>query len=320
MNGMGLLAGYTQILSNAISNEWEKEASQEQYDRQIGLSAVNKANALQLWKDTNFAEQRRQMEKAGLSVGLMYGKGGGMGTASASPGQIQKRNVVPLDVNSAMQIQMQAQQLKLQQQQIEANVKNTQADTELKKQELERKSEGGVEYEQTQTATEKLKQETKNAELQAGILEAQKQIAEIEANVANHTQKDLIDQIKIVNDKLYGEAQSALTKANVDSTTREEQIQLIEQATIEQQVRIAGMKNNINLTDSQIAKIATEINMMKQQNMREWDKMTQTDKEIAVKQMLARIGQQQADFNTSAGAQIKQWTSIITDIFNAASK
>ena len=38
---------------------------------------------LQMWKDTNFGAQRAGMEKAGLSVGLMYGNGGGQAASTA---------------------------------------------------------------------------------------------------------------------------------------------------------------------------------------------------------------------------------------------
>ena len=43
--------------------------------RQQAADAEYKRN-LQMWKDTNFGAQRDEMEKAGLSVGLMYGNGG----------------------------------------------------------------------------------------------------------------------------------------------------------------------------------------------------------------------------------------------------
>ena len=36
-----------------------------------------------MWKDTNFGAQRNQMEAAGLSIGLMYGNGGGQAASTA---------------------------------------------------------------------------------------------------------------------------------------------------------------------------------------------------------------------------------------------
>ena len=56
--------------------EYEKEGMGLQYNYgQQAADAEYKRN-LQMWKDTNFGAQRDEMEKAGLSVGLMYGNGG----------------------------------------------------------------------------------------------------------------------------------------------------------------------------------------------------------------------------------------------------
>ena len=56
--------------------EYEKEGMGLQYNYgQQAADAEYKRN-LQMWKDTNFGAQRAEMEKAGLSVGLMYGNGG----------------------------------------------------------------------------------------------------------------------------------------------------------------------------------------------------------------------------------------------------
>ena len=37
-----------------------------------------------MWKDTNYAAQVEEMKKAGLSVGLMYGKGGAGGATTGA--------------------------------------------------------------------------------------------------------------------------------------------------------------------------------------------------------------------------------------------
>ena len=63
--------------------EYEKEGMGLQYNYgQQAADAEYKRN-LQMWKDTNFGAQRDEMEKAGLSVGLMYGNGGGSAASTA---------------------------------------------------------------------------------------------------------------------------------------------------------------------------------------------------------------------------------------------
>lgn len=242
MDGMGLMSAYTNIISNAISNEWEKEATEEQYRNQLRLSQQNAGMAVENWKRTNFEEQRRQMEKAGLSVGMMYNKGGGQGVSSTPPGQISKRNVVPLDFTSSIQAGLQAKQIELQEKQVEANVANTQADTTLKKQEAEQKGEGGIEYQGKAATIEQLKQQTENAQLQNEINQYEKTIKEVEAKVTQETERDMVYQVKGATSKLLDEARSAYAQANIDQATQDERLKQIEQTTKEQALRMLIMK------------------------------------------------------------------------------
>ena len=63
--------------------EYEKEGMGLQYNYgQQAADAEYKRN-LQMWKETNFGAQRAEMESAGLSVGLMYGNGGGQAASTA---------------------------------------------------------------------------------------------------------------------------------------------------------------------------------------------------------------------------------------------
>ena len=80
--------------------EYEKEGMGLQYNYgQQAADAEYKRN-LQMWKDTNFGAQRGEMEDAGLSVGLMYGNGGGSAasTAGGSATQPSAPNTNPVEV------------------------------------------------------------------------------------------------------------------------------------------------------------------------------------------------------------------------------
>ena len=67
--------------------EYEKEGMGLQYNYGQQTADAEYKRNLQMWKDTNFGAQRAEMEDAGLSVGLMYGNGGGQAasTAGGSP-------------------------------------------------------------------------------------------------------------------------------------------------------------------------------------------------------------------------------------------
>ena len=96
--------------------EYEKEGMGLQYNYgQQAADAEYKRN-LEMWKDTNFGAQRAEMENAGLSVGLMYGNGGGQ-AASTAGGTATQPNAPK---TNPVEVALQQQSLGLQLKQIEA--------------------------------------------------------------------------------------------------------------------------------------------------------------------------------------------------------
>ena len=105
--------------------EYEKEGMGLQYNYgQQAADAEYKRN-LQMWKDTNFGAQRAEMEKAGLSVGLMYGNGGGQAASAAGGDGMQPSGPKMNPVEVALQQQAMGLQLK----QVEAQNKLANAET-----------------------------------------------------------------------------------------------------------------------------------------------------------------------------------------------
>ena len=112
--GLGLLGGLFKKNKNGLKNqqklmqqawEYEKEGMGLQYNYgQQAADAEYKRN-LQMWKDTNFEAQRAEMEKAGLSVGLMYGNGGGQAASTAGGGGMQPSGPKINPVEAALQQQ-----------------------------------------------------------------------------------------------------------------------------------------------------------------------------------------------------------------------
>ena len=93
--GLGLLGGLFKRNNNGLKNqqklmqqawEYEKEGMGLQYNYGQQAADAEYRRNLQMWKDTNFGAQRDEMEKAGLSVGLMYGNGGGSAASTAGGG------------------------------------------------------------------------------------------------------------------------------------------------------------------------------------------------------------------------------------------
>ena len=102
-----------------------RSVSQSRYKLgQQAADAEYKRN-LQMWKDTNYGAQTKEMEAAGLSKGLMYGGGGGQATSTAGGDGMQPSGPRMNPVEAALQQQALGMQLK----QIEAQNKLANAET-----------------------------------------------------------------------------------------------------------------------------------------------------------------------------------------------
>lgn len=81
--------GASQVLGiglGAIQNAQTQHMMQTQQNNQMALNAQGAQLARDNWDYTNYENQVKHMENAGLNVGLMYGSGGSGGSTTASTG------------------------------------------------------------------------------------------------------------------------------------------------------------------------------------------------------------------------------------------
>lgn len=95
---MGIAAGAGALISGAKALGIGAGAADRRQLKQQGklqdlsikgskeMTDYNKEAELEMWKNTNWAAQRAEAEKAGLSVGWLMGKGGGQGGTTGSGG------------------------------------------------------------------------------------------------------------------------------------------------------------------------------------------------------------------------------------------
>ena len=287
---MGVQLG-ADILSNVINNEMQNEQQkrlmQLQIQGQKEMTDYTMAKQLQMWKDTNYPAQVQQMKDAGLSVGLMYGKGGGGGATTGSPsanvsgGVAQKGSV---NIAMGMQLAQQQEQIELlkaqkenvnaQTEKTKAEVPNIQADTEVKGAQLNL-----------------IAQEYDNKRAQHDILEVDLALKRLEQYVQNNTVdyqiKDFDQQVKIGAAKL----RSANAEANVDEQTQETLIKtakaryvniVVDNALKAAQTQLA--KANIQLTTEEIQLVKKNTQRIYEQNEREWRYLSVAEKEALIKQ------------------------------------
>lgn len=245
--GLGLLGGLFKRNNNGFKNqqklmqqawEYEKEGMGLQYNYgQQAADAEYKRN-LQMWKDTNFGAQRDEMEKAGLSVGLMYGNGGGSAasTAGGSATQPSAPNTNPVEV--ALQQQAMGLQLK----QIEAQ--NKLANAETAKTLAEANKIAGVD-----TEGAKLDNEWKKIENRIQISRENIEASNVTAAEANAQ-------------KAVAEWNSAVIQAEIDAETKAEKTQIIIEQLTNMRKEGALMVANKELSEKQKEKVEKEINYM----------------------------------------------------------
>lgn len=313
------------IAEELVMTNWRQKKQMEQQKRMQELQIkgskemadYNQAIAMDMWNKTNYEAQRKHMENANLSVGLMYGgSGGGGATTSSNAGNISSGNANEPSKGMAMMMGSQAAQAQAQTELTQAQTENVKADTENKR---------GVERTEGETRIGKLAQETQNAAVQQQILSYEKEVAKVNANIATMTQNQAITNIGLEGRKLQGEAEQARNAGKLSTEAYGQLLQQIQQNTIEQQLRMGLLKANIIKTGSETAvnkqmleNMTAQINKMMADKEQGWWKMEIEAKELAVKQMMAEFAGEQTEFNTGTAAQVKQITSIVNDIMNAA--
>ena len=214
--GLGLLGGLfgngnsTKQQKELMDKAWEYEKEGVGMQYQYGQMAANEAQKrnLEMWNSTNFEQQRKHMENAGLSVGLMYG-GSGAGSTSTAGGQAtQPSGATSNPVGMAIQYK----QIEQQDAAIKSQTMLNQA--EAAKALAEAGKTAGPEY-------NKATWEAKNLEIENRI----KTIAE-GITGANLTESEANAQ------KAVAEWNSAMAKAEIDQATKHTAIQTMKQNLI----------------------------------------------------------------------------------------
>lgn len=118
--GLGLLGGLFKK-NNGLKEqqklmqqawEYEKEGMGLQYNYGQQAADAEYQRNLNMWKATSYGAQAQEMEKAGLSKGLMYGNGGGQAASTAGGDGMQPSGPRMNPVEAALQQQSLGLQLK----------------------------------------------------------------------------------------------------------------------------------------------------------------------------------------------------------------
>lgn len=224
-----------------------------QYNNQ--MAEANQERNKELWDYTNFEAQRKHLEQAGLSVGLMYGNGGTMG-ASTSGGQgsgVQKPG-------NPTEAAIQSKALGIQMQQIQSQTAlNTASAT---KQIAEAEKIRGVDTDAVKASIDNIIAQTNNEEAKNGLIYAQKRAAEIEADLNNANIEEIGWNIKNIEKNLNmidENIKAAKINNEIAEATKANQIEMAQLNVLNAMKDAILKENQSKLTEEQAKAIVAQI-------------------------------------------------------------
>lgn len=279
------------IAMQPIKNKQQLKQARRLQDLQLEGDATrlqrNQAAALQMWKDTNYSAQMEELEKAGLNPGLIYGmSGGGGATASVTPGGGGGQAAgVAQESKGGQGMGLMAGQMAL----LEAQKENIEADTRNKEAENPNIPKTGRKLE---VETEQLMQGISNAKIQEQILGFQRDIAKIDANIADQTSEDKMGQIRSMAEHAASAAEMIERDNIIAGETKQEKINQIKAEAYGVVLRNALTQAQTGKTTAETSKVAVEIaNMIVNMGV-EWAKLGLEGQRVKLQEKLV-------NFNTS---------------------
>lgn len=285
--GLGLLGGLFKDKNRGLKNqqklmqqawEYEKEGMGLQYNYgQQAADAEYKRN-LQMWKDTNFGAQRGEMEDAGLSVGLMYGNGGGQAASTAGGSATQPSGPKANPVELALQEKTMGLQLK----QIEAQNRlasaqtaktlaeaNKIADVDTKGQKLEnewKEIENRIQLSRESIETSNVTEAAANADK---AIEEWKQ-AVLETEYLTNVQEERVTLLISEIAKIQKEGSVAESVVDVNYNTARKIQKEVDNFYYEMITRRMGAEAAKESANNMLKKIENDYKLGSDKNLREW--------------------------------------------------
>lgn len=171
------LIGAAGVIGGAVlGNQARQQQTNEEYQKMMYQANINKdlanhtmKNQKELWDYTNYPNQVKQMEKAGLNKALMYGTAG-------QGGQSAGGQTGPVGLSDSKGVAMQQQQMAmgLQLAQIASQVKVNESVAEKNKAEAEKTA--GVDTEAAKTGIENMIAQTSNEKIKRGLILSQSRL------------------------------------------------------------------------------------------------------------------------------------------------
>lgn len=221
-----------------LNYEYGEKAAENAYKRQLAIYERS-------YQDQSYSAMRKQMEDAGLSVGLMYGgsgSGGGQGEMSGAPqgatGGAQAGKAPTAVERQIANMQMSQLALTMDNLKTDIDVKESQKEKNLADAEAARANAGLTtekkitEMQSRDPLIEKIKSESKvnweiieKTKADRALIDTQNEIKKIELNITSMTEWDQINKIKDECAKVHNDALKSieeLDQAQIETDIKEQ--------------------------------------------------------------------------------------------------
>jgi hypothetical protein len=229
--GAGALGTIGNLAGMGMQNNTTSNMMNQQMQNQMALNEQMQDIQQQNWDYTNFENQRKHMEKAGLNVGLMYGMGGAGGTTMGGASGGSAASGQAAHAPNFMEVGQQILQARA----IEAQTKVAEADAKLKNAQADKTA--GVD---TQVATKSLEY-TDN------------QIKQI-ASLMGVNEADVKQKLQNIE-----ESKQKVTNLQQDVKESQSRIELNEQHIKESVQKVLESEANVKFTNERVKYYIDEI-------------------------------------------------------------
>lgn len=243
---MGILTGIAagaQAIGGLMQRRSEKKAAKTQFERTKELQDRAHGQQKEMWDYTNYPNQVKMMQEAGLNPALMYGQGGGGGTTAGSGnmGSVSQEQVSNVGANAAQAAMMMSQ------------IELTKAQT--KKTEAEAENIEGVERGLKEAQTGNIQADTK-------LRLIQEKADNLNLEFQDRTLDSRVQAIYSQGDKLLQEAQQLRNQTNISNATWQEEVKQIKQKTIQAMLDAEATKMGTTLDKAKINEVTANITYM----------------------------------------------------------
>lgn len=274
----GATGGLLGLAFGGINDRRQLRQQRRLNELEKGMTEYNMQKQLEMWEKTGYVGQKRQMKEAGINPALMYGMGGGGGQSVAL--QTGKGAAAPagggeLTAMTGMGLQMGM---------MKAQLANLEADTEKKRAEAEatagvQTDVGRQQIEESKARQQTIMQGLDNMREDYNVKRLQQAMMNMENYEKQASQADRLDYIAIQAKSAERSLQTLKNEGKISDLTITDKIKLIKEEAIG-----AVLKNA--LTGATTAATQQKINESIQTIMQNWDKMSQYNKEIMIKDEL----------------------------------